>query len=286
MMISWDAIPDLQLAKSVVKITEIFDSTENVKSATGFFFDYEDELFLVTNRHVVFDEDANSNPVALQLLLNTKDGLTENEDGTPNLDLTKHIDYKISLYEKDSPIWLEHPENLIFQSKWDKVDIAIIPLNKEHVLRNFLITRFNVKSFKPRNIPIVYGESLMVMGYPLGHFDELNNLPIVRNATLATAFSAYYKGRPKFLIDSRLHQGTSGSPVLINPSIPKFFNGAWSLPLPNTSEGQKIPMPFLLGIVSSCLTAIDPTTREYIGLSQVFPATLIPEIITHHKKSS
>jgi hypothetical protein len=36
-MISWDAIPDLQLAKSVVKITEIFDSTENVKSATGFF---------------------------------------------------------------------------------------------------------------------------------------------------------------------------------------------------------------------------------------------------------
>jgi len=232
----------------------------------------------------VFNEDANSYPVALRLLLNTKDGLTENEDGTPNLDLTKHKNYEILLHNEGRPVWLEHPDNLKFQSNWDKVDIAIIPLNKEDVLRKFLITRFNVKSFKPENIPIVYGESLMVMGYPLGLFDELNNLPIVRNATLATAFSSYYKGRPKFLIDSRLHQGTSGSPVLTNPSIPKLVNGAWSLPLPNASKGQVIPMPFLLGIVSNCLTTIDPITREYIGLSEVFPATLIPEIIMHHKK--
>jgi|WetSurMetagenome_2_1015567.scaffolds.fasta_scaffold258658_1 hypothetical protein len=287
----WKSIPDLQLVKTVTKITEIFASSEQVKFATGFFFDYEDEIYLVTNRHVVYNACNEvdvvhgaepKRPVALRLLLNRKDALTK-RNGIQMLDLTKHEEYELSLYDNGSPIWLEHPDNLKFSEEKDKVDIAVIPLNKKEILDRFLITRFEVNSFKPSEFPIFYGESLMVLGYPLGRYDELNNLPIVRSATIATAYSAYYRGRPIFLVDSRLHQGVSGSPVLTNQNIPKFFDGAWQLPKP--SGGHLFPMPFLLGIVSSYLTVMDESTREYIGLSEVFHATLIPEIIAHYKKA-
>jgi len=273
-----NAIPDLQLVKTVTIIKEIFESTEGVKYATGVFFDYEDELYLVTNRHVVYNEEIAKRPVALKLSLNRKDGLTEK-----GLDLTKHDEYKIDLYSNGNPVWLEHPDNPKFTFIGDKIDIAVIPLNKEEILDRFLITRFDIGSLKPATIPVIYGQALMVMGYPLGFYDELNNLPIVRNATMASAFSAYYRGRPIFLIDSRLHQGVSGSPVLTNTSIPVFFNDAWNLP--NASEGHEIPMPFLLGIVSKYLSVMDERTKEYIGLSEVFQATLIPEIIAFHKNS-
>ncbi len=288
----WKSILDLQLVKTVVKITEIFASTENVKFATGFFFDYKKELYLVTNRHVVNNvynkkevEQSGAEPdrpVALRLLLNRMDSLTET-NGIQMLDLTKHEEYKLNLYDDRSPIWLEHPDNLKFTMEEDKVDIAVIPLDTEEVLNRFLITRFDVDCFKPDKFPVVYGESLMVLGYPLGLYDEFNNLPIVRSATMATAFAAHYEGRPIFLIDSRLHEGTSGSPVLTNPSIPKYFDGAWNLP--NPSEGHLLPMPFLLGIVSSYLTVMDPSTKEFIGLSKIFQASLIPEIIEHNLNS-
>lgn len=288
----WTNIPDLQLVKTVTKITEVFASTESVKFATGFFFDYKEDLYLVTNRHVVYNilnkrevlecgAEANR-PVALRLLLNRMDSLTK-KNGIKTFDLTRQEEYELNLYNNGSPIWLEHPDNQ-FSEEDDKVDIAVIPLNKEDILRRFLICRFDINSFKPAKIPVIYGESLMVLGFPLGRSDELNNLPIVRSATMATAFAAYYDGNPVFLIDSRLHEGTSGSPVLTNPSTPKFFGGAWNLPKP--SKGQIIPMPFLLGIVSSYLTVMSESTKEYIGLSRIFQATLIPEIIEHHIKSS
>lgn len=288
----WKSLPDLKLAKTVTKITEIFESSEKVKYATGFFFEYEDQLYLVTNRHVVYnacnepevlhDGAEPKRPVALRLLLNRKDSLTE-INGFKKLDLTKYEEYGLDLYNNRSSIWLEHPDNLNISREEDKVDIAVIPLNKNEVLGRFLITSFDVDSLPGESLPFIYGESLMVMGYPLGHFDEVNNLPIVRNATMATAFSAYYRGRPTFLIDSRLHEGVSGSPVLLNTCIPKFINGEWNMLEP--SEDGLLPMPCLLGIVSNYLTVMDPFTKEYIGLSEIFRSTLIPDIIGHHKNS-
>src|SRR3989442_12382964 len=53
------------------------------------------------------------------------------------------------------------------------------------------------------------------MGYPLGqYYDDVFNLPVVRNGTVASAYPMRFRGQPYFLIDSRLHEGTSGSPVM------------------------------------------------------------------------
>jgi hypothetical protein len=40
------------------------------------------------------------------------------------------------------------------------------------------------------------------------------NLPVIRSGTLASAYQVPFQGKPHFLIDARLHKGTSGSPVI------------------------------------------------------------------------
>ena len=52
------------------------------------------------------------------------------------------------------------------------------------------------------------------MRYPLGqYYDDVFNLQVVRNGTVASAYPMRFRGQPYFLIDARLHEGTSGSPV-------------------------------------------------------------------------
>lgn len=57
-------------------------------------------------------------------------------------------------------------------------------------------------------------EDIVVVGYPNGLWDDLNNYPIFRKGILATGPSTNYKGEKEFLIDCAIYPGSSGSPVL------------------------------------------------------------------------
>lgn len=56
--------------------------------------------------------------------------------------------------------------------------------------------------------------SLLMVGFPNGLIDEVNNLPITRRGILATPFKANYKGRREFVADIAAFPGSSGSPVI------------------------------------------------------------------------
>lgn len=60
---------------------------------------------------------------------------------------------------------------------------------------------------------IAVSESVFMVGYPDGIFDDLNGLPLVRRGTLATPYDANFKGRSEFVIDIATFAGSSGSPV-------------------------------------------------------------------------
>lgn len=56
-------------------------------------------------------------------------------------------------------------------------------------------------------------EEVIFVGYPTGHFDRTNSLPIVRRGFAASWMQVPFEGQPMFLIDAAVWPGSSGSPV-------------------------------------------------------------------------
>ena len=148
------------------------------------------------------------------------------------LDLNLHIDkndltrriFKISLYKEGKRKWLEYIEA-------DKnIDIVAIPVDLPDT---YYVTAFREEDFITegnRNFESIYvpiGDDLLVVGYPDGLYDREHNMPIFRNASLASVYPLQHQKDYYFLIDSLLHDGSSGSPVLLkkNSTIVREFIG-------------------------------------------------------------
>lgn len=56
-------------------------------------------------------------------------------------------------------------------------------------------------------------ENIVMIGYPTGIYDQLNNLPVTRRGITASRIGMPYNGKPEFLIDCACFPGSSGSPV-------------------------------------------------------------------------
>jgi hypothetical protein len=229
----------LVFRKSIFAVSQVKfakgGKTKEPDSATGFFCGLDGQLYFITNRHNVIDEDDWFYPDELRLKLHT------DQD-----DLTKNETFPIPLYDKeDKPAWLEHP-------KGKKIDVVALPVDGPTT--SFFITPFNKENFGRADVYVSIGNDLIVVGYPLGLYDSKHNTPIIRSATIASVYPLPFEGEDYFLIDSRLHNGTSGSPVILKPQ------------------------EYLIGIHSSQL--------EDTNLNIVWYAKLIPEIICSKKRGS
>lgn len=58
-------------------------------------------------------------------------------------------------------------------------------------------------------------EDVIVIGYPNGLWDNVNVRPLVRRGITASDYKLNYDGEPKFIIDSAIFPGSSGSPVFL-----------------------------------------------------------------------
>lgn len=169
---------------------------KEIDSASGFFFEQNSQFYFITNRHVVVDESEWFFPDEIRLKLHI-----DKED------LTKNRVFPVPLYEGDNPKWFVHPE------MGKNIDVVALPVEVPEP--------FYVKPFKKdRDLIdtrdyVSIGDDLIVIGYPLGIHDSTHNMPIIRNASLASVYPLPYGGQYYFLIDSILHAGTSGSPVLL-----------------------------------------------------------------------
>lgn len=159
---------------------QMFVAGKEAGTASGFFFRHKGIKYLATNRHVIIDEDDNFFPDHLRITLHLD---------RKNLEM--NISIPIDLYEEDKPLWRQHP---LYES--NHCDVILLPLE--------------TKTIKPVN-PF---SDVVVIGYPLGFYDEKSNLPVYRRASIASAYGVNFRGLPYFLIDDNLHPGTSGSPVV------------------------------------------------------------------------
>ena len=82
-------------------------------------------------------------------------------------------------------------------------------------------------------------EDIVMIGYPNGIWDEVNNKPIIRKWVTATHPCLDYNGKKELMIDAACFPGSSGSPVFI------LNEGSYTDKLGNTYMGQT--RVFLLG---------------------------------------
>ena len=240
----------------VVAPIRCFEHNKLVGEATGFFY-YSDRLYFITNRHVLIEEEKNYYPDEIRLLLHKKENILKSKM------------FPISLYDsEDKNLWLEHPLH------GKDIDIIALPIDERILGSQFAISALSKDDIIPSHIDLSIGEEILVIGYPLGFHDTVHNLPIARNASISSVYPIPFEGRPGFLIDSRLHSGTSGSPVLS-----KLL---YTMRTTNGDIIRKHPPPrFLLGVHSETLDTLDrdPNIDEPLGLNFVWFANLIPEII-------
>jgi hypothetical protein len=168
---------------------------------TGFYFN-----FLSTKEHGVSAIVTNRHVVAGAISANIHVTFA-NESGEP--DFGSHELINIPDFERHCHL---HPD--------EDVDLAILPCGR--FLRQMISdgrpvysTHLDERHLAPPDFMQTASamEEVIMVGYPIGLWDESNNLPILRRGVTATPVNRDYQGRREFVIDAACFPGSSGSPV-------------------------------------------------------------------------
>ncbi len=170
-------------------------------NASGFFFERDERLFLVTSRHVVMDEGSGHLPDRLEIELH---------DDPENM--AKSTVFSIPLYRHGEPVWRQGLDSA------GAIDVAAIEIDRSALPETAVYRAFNPAHLLRAIEHIEIGSSLLILGFPLGFHDTLHHMPVVRRAVLASSFGLRFQGQGYFLTDARTHRGTSGAPVVMRAS--------------------------------------------------------------------
>jgi V8-like Glu-specific endopeptidase len=174
-----------------------------VSTGTGFFFSFKVDdnqhvPLIVTNRHVI--ENSKVGTFVL-----TK----SNDQGDPILGSTERV-----VLDNFESLWVKHPE--------ESVDLAVFPIAPLYHQAEAKGIQFFAPPIGEGLLPSAETvadmsglETITMIGYPNGIWDEKNNMPIVRRGITATNPKHDYNGLPIFVIDCACFPGSSGSPVFI-----------------------------------------------------------------------
>ncbi|QGM46960.1 S1 family peptidase [Methylocystis heyeri] len=166
-------------------------------NASGFFFERGERLFLVTSRHVLLNEPTGHFPDRIEIDLHTDEA-----------NIAKSVSLSIPLYREGAPQWREGLDC------GGKIDVAAIELDRERLPRPAVFRAFSPLNLQP-DLGAEIGDSVLVIGFPLGFHDTLHHLPVARGAVIASSFGLRFQGEGYFLTDARTHRGASGAPVVM-----------------------------------------------------------------------
>ncbi len=223
-----------------------FEGRQTLTNASGFFFERNGRLFLVTSRHVVVDEPSGHFPDRIEIELHID---PEN--------LAKSTGFSIPLYRDGKSIWRQG------QDTAGEIDVAVIEIQRSALPDTAVYRAFTPNHLHRPPMTVEVGSALLVVGFPLGFHDALHHMPVVRHAVVASSFGLRFQGEGYFLTDARTHRGTSGAPVVmrIAETAPMLGDLPW----------------MLLGVHSARLDlgSRDRTIDEALGLNCAWYADIL-----------
>ena len=175
-----------------------FDGTRPLTGASGFFFERDGRLFLVTSRHVLIDAPSKHYPSRIEIELHTD-----------AVNLTRSIGLSMLLYRDGKSVWRQG------RDAGGEIDVAVLEIERAALPAGVAMVPFTPDHLQHSLDEVEVGSSLLVVGFPLGFHDVVHHLPVVRQAAIASSFGVRFQGQGYFLTDARTHRGTSGAPVVM-----------------------------------------------------------------------
>jgi hypothetical protein len=225
-----------------------FDGNRPLTGASGFFFEREGRLFLVTSRHVMIDPPSKHFPNRIEIELHTD-----------AKNLTRSISMSVLLHLDGKSVWRQGKD------AGGEIDVAVIELERAALPQSAVLCCFTPAHLQRSLQEVEVGTSILIVGFPLGFHDALHHLPVVRQAVIASSFGLRFQGSGYFLTDGRTHRGTSGAPVVMR----------------SQSTGAQLPWK-LLGVHSARMDvgSRDLQLDETLGLNCAWYADILLTLTT------
>jgi hypothetical protein len=177
---------------------DTFAGDRLLTNASGFFFERDGRLFLVTSRHVMIDEPSKHFPDRIEIELHID----------PD-NMAKSTGFSMPLYRAGKSVWHQGSDT------GGDIDVAVLEIERGALPKTVVLRAFTPEHLYDPREPVELGALLLVVGFPLGFHDALHHLPVVRHAVNASPFGLRFQGKGYFLTDARTHRGTSGAPVVM-----------------------------------------------------------------------
>ena len=270
---------------------QMCDLQGGIALATGFFYQIQDETFIITNWHnVTGKHQITGKPLELvrsPLFLRAKWPVINN---SPNLEDGQKSAYmaaqKIEIEDDDGPLWFEHP------TLGSMCDVVAIPINRSTDWPPVLNAPANKIDETP--IPMEPGLKIVVIGFPQG-VSTGPGLPLIKAGVLSSlpGYEVRLGGEfsdiggmkggtslPAMLLDVHSIPGMSGSPVFGE------YTGFWN---PDEVNRGEIADSSVLGtsrIFLGCHSSRLLEHEERAGLGICYQASAIEEICRAKQRGS
>jgi len=212
-----------QILYNTLRIEAVLKSGESAMGSAFFFQltldDGQQVALVATNKHVL--EDAET----------IKFNLSSMVEGVPQDSKIFSTSWPCNRTNPNGPLyWLDHPD--------DEVDLAVAFTGVLHHAEKEFDTTFAIIYAQEDLIAdqtylegVSVISDIIMVGYPDGLFDSVNNKPIVRKGITSTHPKHFFEGRKEFLIDVRSIHGSSGSPIYLHKRTLRLDGASLSMPL-------------------------------------------------------
>jgi hypothetical protein len=206
----------IDIASTITAKLHLYRREQLLGQATGFFTEWNGQVFLITNWHVVSGLRTDTHkPV------HRKGGIPDRVKFRVPVkgDIGQWLSpIEQPLYEDsdtndapENPLWLEHPvyRGLECPGFGERLDIVALPIQ---IPEGGAVLKIEAVNTVP-NMRLKVAMDVFVLGYPMG-IDGGGEFPIWKRGSIATEPGVHRGGPPHILIDTATREGMSGAPVI------------------------------------------------------------------------